>query len=190
MSPQLTLRGIWRWYWALLVANALDLLLTYVAVQRGLQETNRVLQPILFTPWPIVLKFSALGILAVGLLYVTPTGRPPPVPRPAHGARGRRLLPERPALPPPGPGLRLANPAPRRRAASRHDGDDPLNPRESRGQQPPAIALVGAGVEFPRTGAEVDTRRLLAVGVHGVAQHDAVPVVGEAPPQPFPRAAP
>jgi len=77
MSPQLTLRGIWRWYWALLVANALDLLLTYVAVQRGLQETNRVLQPILFTPWPIVLKFSALGILAVGLLYVTPTGRRP-----------------------------------------------------------------------------------------------------------------
>src|SRR3989304_3091685 len=93
MSPQLTLRGIWRWYWALLVANALDLLLTYVAVQRGLQETNRVLQPILFTPWPIVLKFSALGILAVGLLYVTPTGRRPSQ-RPAGG----------PPPPPPPPG--------------------------------------------------------------------------------------
>src|SRR3989304_2690800 len=142
MSPQLTLRGIWRWYWALLVANALDLLLTYVAVQRGLQETNRVLQPILFTPWPIVLKFSALGILAVGLLYVTPTGR-----RPLRTRGG---------------------PAP---------------------QGPPVIALVGAGVESPRTGAEVDARRLLAVGVHGVAQHDAVHVVGEALPQPFPRAA-
>ncbi len=77
MSPQQTLRGIWRWYWALLVANALDLLLTYVALRRGLQETNRVLQPILFTPWPVVLKFSALGILALGLLYVTPAGRRP-----------------------------------------------------------------------------------------------------------------
>ncbi len=77
MSPQLALRGIWRWYWALLVANALDLLLTYVAVGRGLQETNRVLQPILFTPWPFVLKFSALALLAVGLLSVTPAGRRP-----------------------------------------------------------------------------------------------------------------
>jgi len=77
MSPQLARRGVWRWYWALLVANALDLALTYVAVGRGLQETNRVLEPILFTPWPVVLKFSALGLLAAGLLFVRPVGRRP-----------------------------------------------------------------------------------------------------------------
>jgi len=77
MSPQLTVRGIWRWYWALLVLNALDLGLTYVAVQRGLQETNRVLQPILFTPWPTLLKVMALGVLALGLLFVAPVGRRP-----------------------------------------------------------------------------------------------------------------
>jgi len=77
MSPQRTVRGLWLWYWALLVLNALDLLLTYVAVHRGLEETNRVLQPILFTPWPVLLKFTALGVLAVGLLTVTPVGRRP-----------------------------------------------------------------------------------------------------------------
>jgi hypothetical protein len=77
MSPQQTRRGIWRWYWALLVANALDLLFTYAAVARGFQETNRVLQPILHTPWPFILKFSALTLLAIGLLYVTPTGGRP-----------------------------------------------------------------------------------------------------------------
>lgn len=77
MSPQQMVRGIWRWYGVLLVANALDLLFTYVAVQRGVGEMNWILQPILLTPWPTVLKFSALGLLGVGLLYVMPVGRRP-----------------------------------------------------------------------------------------------------------------
>lgn len=78
MSAQAqTIRGIWRWYWTLFVANALDLLLTYVAVQRGMSETNWVLQPILFTPWPLILKFAALVALAGGLLALIPSGRRP-----------------------------------------------------------------------------------------------------------------
>src|SRR3989337_2104702 len=126
MSPQQTLRGIWRWYWALLVANALDL--------RG-----RAARPAGDQPRAAAHPLHAVADRAEVLRSGNPGGgpavrdadRPPPGPRPAHGARGRRRLPRRPALPPPRPGLRLANPAPRRRAASRHDGADPLNPRES-----------------------------------------------------------
>lgn len=77
MSPQQIVRGIWRWYGVLLVANALDLLFTYVAVQRGVGEMNWILQPILLTPWPTLLKFSALGLLGAGLLYIIPAGRRP-----------------------------------------------------------------------------------------------------------------
>jgi hypothetical protein len=78
MSPQQqAVRGIWRWYWTLFIANALDLLLTYVAVQRGVSEVNRVLEPILFTPWPLILKFAVLVALAAGLLALRPSGRRP-----------------------------------------------------------------------------------------------------------------
>ena len=64
------LRRIWRWYWALLLANALDLLFTYTAVERGVEEANVLLRPILLTPWPAVAKFTALGLLAGGLLLL------------------------------------------------------------------------------------------------------------------------
>lgn len=77
MSPQRTVHGLWRWYWALFTLNALDLLLTNIAVHRGMQETNRFLQPIIMTPWPIVLKFAVLIVLAAGLLFVTHAGRRP-----------------------------------------------------------------------------------------------------------------
>jgi len=77
VSPQLTLRHIWRWYWALLIANALDLLFTYAAAERGVSELNLILRPILLTPWPTVLKFSSLALLGVGLTLVAPGGGRP-----------------------------------------------------------------------------------------------------------------
>ncbi len=68
MSPTLRLsRKAWRWYWVLLLANALDLLFTYTAVERGIEEWNPLLRPFLLTPWPALLKFAAFGILAYGL---------------------------------------------------------------------------------------------------------------------------
>jgi hypothetical protein len=77
VSPQLTFRHIWPWYWALLITNALDLLFTYTAAERGVPELNVILQPILLTPWPTVLKFSSLALLGAGLALVTPVGRRP-----------------------------------------------------------------------------------------------------------------
>lgn len=70
-------RHIWRWYWALLITNALDLLFTYTAAERGIPELNAILHPILLTPWPTILKFSSLALLGAGLAFVTPVGRRP-----------------------------------------------------------------------------------------------------------------
>lgn len=65
---------IWRWYWVLLIANALDLLFTYTAAERGFEEANAILQPVLLTPWPAILKFYWLGILGIGLVAAMPVG--------------------------------------------------------------------------------------------------------------------
>lgn len=82
MSPRVTLGHIWRWYWALWIANALDLLFTYAAAERGIGELNLILQPILLTPWPSVIKFASLALLGAGLTLVIPAG-----PRPARVLR-------------------------------------------------------------------------------------------------------
>jgi hypothetical protein len=58
---------MWRWYSALLLANASDLLFTYTAVERGFQEWNPVLRPMLLTPWPAVTKFAVMCLLGYGL---------------------------------------------------------------------------------------------------------------------------
>lgn len=68
MSSTLRLyRNTWRWYWVLLLANALDLLLTYTAAERGIEEWNPLLRPVLLTMWPPAVKFAAFAILAYGL---------------------------------------------------------------------------------------------------------------------------
>ncbi|MGH2453651.1 MAG: DUF5658 family protein [bacterium] len=82
MSPRSSLHHMWRWYWALWIANALDLLFTYVAADRGIGELNRILAPILLTPWPLVLKVLFLALLGSGLTLVIPAG-----PRPARMLR-------------------------------------------------------------------------------------------------------
>ncbi|MGH2395912.1 MAG: DUF5658 family protein [bacterium] len=72
MSPTLRLsRKTWRWYWVLLLANALDLLFTYTALERGFEEWNPLLRPILLTIWPATLKLAAFAILAYGLWQLT-----------------------------------------------------------------------------------------------------------------------
>jgi hypothetical protein len=58
---------MWRWYSALLLANASDLLFTYTAVERGFQEWNPVLRPMLLTPWPAVTKLAVMCLLGYGL---------------------------------------------------------------------------------------------------------------------------
>jgi hypothetical protein len=58
---------MWRWYSALLLSNALDLLFTYTAVERGFQEMNPLLQPVLLTPWPVLVKLAVFGLLGSGL---------------------------------------------------------------------------------------------------------------------------
>lgn len=62
-----TARPLWRWYAVLLLANALDLLFTYTAVERGIDELNPLLRPLLLTPWPTILKAVVLVLLAIGL---------------------------------------------------------------------------------------------------------------------------
>ncbi len=73
---------MWRWYWALWIANALDLLFTYTAAERGVGELNLLLAPIILTLWPLVLKLLFLAILGAGLTLVIPAG-----PRPARVLR-------------------------------------------------------------------------------------------------------
>ena len=58
---------MWRWFSALLLANASDLLFTYTAVERGIQEWNPVLRPVVLTPWPAVTKLVVLCLLGYGL---------------------------------------------------------------------------------------------------------------------------
>ncbi len=65
-----TAKALWRWYAVLLLANALDLLFTYVAVERGIEELNPVLRPLLLTPWPTVGKTVAFCLLAVSLWMI------------------------------------------------------------------------------------------------------------------------
>ncbi len=62
------LNQIWRAYWALAVLNAVDLLFTYTAVERGVDEANVLLRPILLTPWPLAIKATALALLALALV--------------------------------------------------------------------------------------------------------------------------
>ncbi len=72
MSPTLRLsRNTWRWYWVLLLANALDLLFTYTAVERGIEEWNPLLRPVLLTLWPPALKLAAFVVLAYGVWHLT-----------------------------------------------------------------------------------------------------------------------
>jgi hypothetical protein len=68
MSPTLRLsRTTWRWYWVLLLTNAMDLLFTYTAVERGIEEWNPLLRPFVLTAWPVALKCTAFLILGYGL---------------------------------------------------------------------------------------------------------------------------
>jgi len=68
MSPTLRLsRTTWRWYWVLLLTNAMDLLFTYTAVERGFEEWNPLLRPFLLTAWPVALKGTAFLVLGYGL---------------------------------------------------------------------------------------------------------------------------
>jgi len=62
-----TAKALWRWYAVLLLANALDLLFTYVAAERGVEELNPMLRPLLLTPWPTIVKAVVLILLAVSL---------------------------------------------------------------------------------------------------------------------------
>jgi hypothetical protein len=70
-------RVFWRWYAALLLANALDLLFTYIAAERGIDELNPVMRPLLLTPWPAVVKLAAFSLLGFGLWQVVRNGRRP-----------------------------------------------------------------------------------------------------------------
>jgi hypothetical protein len=54
----------------LLLAKALDLLFTYVAAERGIEELNPVLRPLLLTPWPTIVKSVVLVLLAVSLCVI------------------------------------------------------------------------------------------------------------------------
>lgn len=72
MSPTLRLsRKTWRWYWVLLLANAGDLLFTYTAVERGIEEWNPILRPVLLTIWPVALKLGAFAVLGYGIWLLT-----------------------------------------------------------------------------------------------------------------------
>lgn len=62
-----TVKAYWRWYSALLITNTLDLLFTYTAIERGIQEWNPLLRPVILTPWPPVMKLLTFGLLAHGL---------------------------------------------------------------------------------------------------------------------------
>jgi hypothetical protein len=62
--------NVWRWYAALTLGNALDLLLTYAALERGFHEWNPLLRPVILTPWPVVAKAGLLVLLAVCLWQV------------------------------------------------------------------------------------------------------------------------
>jgi hypothetical protein len=64
---QATVKTYWRWYAALLIANTLDLLLTYTALERGIPEWNPLLRPLILTPWPPVMKLLTFGLLAHAL---------------------------------------------------------------------------------------------------------------------------
>ena len=75
LSPEQALRQSWRWYWVLATANALDLLFTYTAVERGISEANVLLSPVLLTPWLSVVKLAALALLAAGLPLIIRAGR-------------------------------------------------------------------------------------------------------------------
>ncbi len=77
LSPEQALRQVWHWYWVLVIANALDLLLTYTAAERGIAEANIILQPVLLTPWPPLVKLAALALLAAGLTFIFRAGRNP-----------------------------------------------------------------------------------------------------------------
>jgi hypothetical protein len=69
-----TAKPLWRWYAVLLLTNALDLLFTYVAAERGIDELNPILRPFLLTPWPPLAKGMVFVLLAVGLWIVATRG--------------------------------------------------------------------------------------------------------------------
>jgi hypothetical protein len=69
--PLSTDPGTWRWYSALMLSNTLDLLFTYTAVERGYEEGNPVLRPLLLTPWPIAGKIVLFGLLGLTLWRLT-----------------------------------------------------------------------------------------------------------------------
>jgi hypothetical protein len=64
-------RMLWRWYLLLLVANELDLAFTYLGLSRGtFFEANPLVQPHLYTLWPIVMKLAPLAGLALAVFVV------------------------------------------------------------------------------------------------------------------------
>src|SRR3989304_5304499 len=85
LSPEQALRQPWHWYWVLVIANALDLLFTSTAAERGVHEANVILRPVLLTPWPPLVKLAALALLAAGLTSIIRARRiPSPALRKVH----------------------------------------------------------------------------------------------------------
>jgi hypothetical protein len=77
-------RGTWRLYVLLVIANELDLVFTYVGLNTGtFVEANPLMAPLLFTAWPMAMKFFPLAGLALALSAAV-EGEPPR--RRAHGA--------------------------------------------------------------------------------------------------------
>jgi len=70
-------RELWRSYVLLFIANELDLVFTYFGLVRGVfLEGNPWLRPLLLTWWPIIVKVTALGGLALGILVILEAGVP------------------------------------------------------------------------------------------------------------------
>lgn len=62
---------LWRLYAVLLIANELDLVLTYAGLSRGrFIEANPLMEPLLYTFWPLVMKQVPLAGLALGVASV------------------------------------------------------------------------------------------------------------------------
>lgn len=69
-------RELWGWYGLLLVANVLDLALTYLGHGFGVvAEANPLVRPHLDTWWPLLMKLIPLGGLALGISVDARRGR-------------------------------------------------------------------------------------------------------------------
>lgn len=84
ISP-LSNRELWRLYMLLVLANELDLALTYMGLAAGtFVEANPLMAPLLDTSWPVIMKLIPLAGLALALYAVVEAA--PLRRRWAHGA--------------------------------------------------------------------------------------------------------